>query len=90
MNVACIKDNLCDNIVVADTIETVSGMLGDKYDLYVCGDNGAMIGFEYIDGKWVVPSELSEGEVFCPSCNTNLADTVEVCPVCRFDLGSLL
>lgn len=93
MNVACITNDVCKNIIVADSVSVALELLGSKYEIIIeCPDNGK-IGDLYYNDNWVPISmnelSISDDEILCPICSTSNNIFSDTCSNCGFNFSKI-
>jgi rubrerythrin len=87
MQVAIIKNGLCDNVAVFNSLEDAFDLLGNLYDDLIELPEGGKIGDEYINGEWIKQKNINEISIFCPNCQNVIHEALDNCPICGFDIS---
>ena len=66
MIIALIKNELCVNVAVFDTIDLAKKMLQTEYDLVLACPENRGIGHRYIDGIWYNPQPERDADGIFP------------------------
>lgn len=78
MNTALIKDRLCVNVAVFDSIEDAKNMFGDTYDYIIECPEFRGINHKYVDGVWYdpQPEKIMGSYIFTPGIDVKKDDLV--------------
>jgi RNA polymerase subunit RPABC4/transcription elongation factor Spt4 len=85
MKIALIKNSLCINVVIFESMEAANQMFGSSYFLIECPDGFGSKDY-YIDGTWRRRTETIIK--ICPVCGNNVLAEAEICPVCKYNFES--
>ena len=93
MRMACITNDICQNIIEIESIDLAKILVGDRYDrLLQCPENGK-IGDLYYNDEWIIVYLdnllLEDNQIKCPICGTIVAVFLDICSQCGFEFSKL-
>lgn len=83
MRVGLIRNSRCENIIVADDIQTATELYGDKYAVWECPISFG-IGDLCYDGSWIASKSVIV--IPCPQCGNYINASSVICPICNYEV----